>query len=113
MAQIKANIKYRLFATDKTGRKHLQIKPDPSLNNWIDLQCPFTAPVAVPVQNSLGHSDIRIIGRSCGNDCPLFCVGQNIPNITEINLKCSNMLSISIAETEQETEQRNSGLYLS
>ena len=47
MAQIKANIKYRLFATDKTGRKHLQIKPDPSLNNWIDMQCPFTAPVAV------------------------------------------------------------------
>lgn len=104
-----AQIKYRLFSTDKTGRKHLQMKPDPSFNNYIDMQCPFTAPVAVPVQNSLGHSDIRIIGRSCGNDCPLFQISTN----NNIHLNCGRFLTVIKPETEQDTKHDKSTLILS
>lgn len=103
-----AQTNYRLFSTDKTGRKNLQIKTDPSQNNWIDMQCPFTAPVAVPVQNSLGHQDIRIIGRSCGNDCPLFNVLHN--NL--IQLHCAFRETTICPDKEQPTEQNKSSLFL-
>lgn len=104
-----AQIKYRLFSSDKTGRKHLQMKPDPLFNDWIDMQCPFTAPVAVPVQNSLGHSDIRIIGRSCGNDCPLFTI---LPS-NKINLNCGSTETVIVPEPKQDRKHDSSTIFLS